>query len=98
MSPLLALSGQSNHARVCPLLDKSGVRREWGEVPVAVVAIKDGAMTAEDVIGICRGKIANYKLPKAVKFLADINFPRSTTGKVKRHELEALLGKDIPPP
>ena len=72
--------------------------RQWGEVPVAVVAIKDGAMTAEDVIRICRGKIANYKLPKAVKFLAEINFPRSTTGKVKRHELEALLGKDIPPP
>lgn len=35
--------------------------------------------------------IARYKLPKAVHFIGLDEFPRSTTGKVKRHEPEARL-------
>jgi fatty-acyl-CoA synthase len=63
----------------------------WGEVPVAFVVANDPALTPDDVVGLCRGKIANYKLPKAVRFVADADLPRSTTGKVKRHELEQVL-------
>jgi fatty-acyl-CoA synthase len=40
---------------------------------------------------MCRGKIASYKLPKAIRIVAECDLPRSTTGKVKRHELEAVL-------
>jgi fatty-acyl-CoA synthase len=61
----------------------------WGEVPVAFVVTADKTLSADDVVGLCRGKIANYKLPKAVRFVTDAELPRSTTGKIKRHELEA---------
>jgi acyl-CoA synthetase (AMP-forming)/AMP-acid ligase II len=42
--------------------------------------------------GISAGR-ARYKLPKAAHFIGLDEFPRSTTGKVKRQELEARLGK-----
>jgi fatty-acyl-CoA synthase len=35
--------------------------------------------------------VAGYKVPKEVRFLAEAEFPRSTSGKVQRHKLEALL-------
>ena len=63
----------------------------WGEVPVAFVASSDPALTAEDVVGMCRGKIANYKLPKEVHILDMDAFPRTTTGKIQRHILEERL-------
>jgi acyl-CoA synthetase (AMP-forming)/AMP-acid ligase II len=66
----------------------------WGEIPVAFVVRNDETLSEADVIGLCRGQIANYKLPKAVHFLADADLPRSTTGKVKRHELEARLEQE----
>jgi acyl-CoA synthetase (AMP-forming)/AMP-acid ligase II len=64
----------------------------WGEVPVAFVARADDSLSAEAVRAACEGKIARYKFPKSVVFIGLDEFPRSTTGKVKRHELEALLG------
>lgn len=63
----------------------------WGEVPVAFVVARDDRLTSEDVIALCRGKIANYKLPKDVKFIADEELPRGDSGKIKRYELEARL-------
>jgi len=63
----------------------------WGEVPVVFVARGDESLSAEAVRAACEGKIARYKLPKSVVFIGLDEFPRSTTGKVKRHELEARL-------
>ena len=77
------------------VLEAVVVRRRdarWGEVPVVFVASADPALNADDVKAACRGKIAGYKLPKDVVFIGLDEFPRSTTGKVKRHELEARLG------
>ncbi|MSP68540.1 MAG: long-chain fatty acid--CoA ligase [Alphaproteobacteria bacterium] len=76
------------------IADAVVVRRadpRWGEVPVAFVVRRDPALTADEVVALCRGQIAGYKLPKAVRFITDAELPRSTTGKVKRHDLEALL-------
>ena len=78
--------------------DAAVVRRpddRWGEVPVVFAARTDEALTAEDVIGACKGKLASYKLPKAVHFIDFDDFPRSTTGKIQRHELEARLTKGL---
>ncbi|MEK8051037.1 AMP-binding protein [Ideonella sp. DXS22W] len=66
---------------------------KWGEVPVAFVARLDESLTADDLKALCRGRIAGYKQPKDVIFIAFEAFPRSTTGKVKRHELELMLPK-----
>jgi acyl-CoA synthetase (AMP-forming)/AMP-acid ligase II len=64
----------------------------WGEVPVAFVVRRDQQLTADEVVAICRSQIAGYKVPKDVIFVADEELPRSTSGKIKRHELEDRLG------
>jgi acyl-CoA synthetase (AMP-forming)/AMP-acid ligase II len=63
----------------------------WGEVPVAFVVPKDDSLTGGDVIEMCRGKIANYKLPKEVRFITQGQLPRNSSGKIERREVEALL-------
>jgi acyl-CoA synthetase (AMP-forming)/AMP-acid ligase II len=67
---------------------------QWGEVPVAFVVARSDQLTAEDVVTLCRGQIAGYKVPKDVRFVADEDIPRSTSGKVKRHELEGRLAAE----
>lgn len=63
----------------------------WGEVPVVFAARRDNSLNAEDLIAACKGKLASYKLPKEVHFIELDDFPRSTSGKIQRHELEARL-------
>jgi acyl-CoA synthetase (AMP-forming)/AMP-acid ligase II len=63
----------------------------WGEVPVAVVARKDDTLTAADLLTRCRLQLAGYKQPKDVVFVTLADLPRSTTGKIQRHEVEAWL-------
>ena len=64
---------------------------EWGEVPVAVVARKDDSLTESELAARCRESLAGYKQPKEIRFVALDDLPRSTTGKIQRHEVEALL-------
>ncbi len=52
---------------------------------------RDNSLNAEDLIAACKGKLASYKLPKEVHFIELDDFPRSTSGKIQRHELEARL-------
>ena len=76
------------------IADAAVVRKpdaRWGEVPVVFAAHTDDALTEDDVIAMCRGKIANYKLPKEVHFVAMEDLPRSTSGKIQRHVLEVRL-------
>ncbi len=76
------------------VLEAAVVRRpdaRWGEVPVAFVARRDPALSAEDLAELCRERLARYKQPKAFEFLSFSEFPRSASGKVQRHELEKKL-------
>ena len=76
------------------IIDVAVVRKpheKWGEVPVVFAARNDDSLTSEDVIGMCRGRIASYKLPKEVHFIGMDDLPRSTSGKIQRHILEDLL-------
>ncbi len=63
----------------------------WGEVPVAFVARRDPSLTEADLVEACRASLAGYKRPKDIRFIAADAFPRSTTGKIQRHEIEAWL-------
>lgn len=63
----------------------------WGEVPVAFIARKDETLSEADVEQLCRQSLASYKRPKQVLFLDLDAFPRSTTGKIVRHEMEERL-------
>ena len=63
----------------------------WGEVPVVFIVQSGDTLTAEDVVALCRRDLSSYKQPKDVIFIDDADLPRSTTGKVQRHELERRL-------
>jgi acyl-CoA synthetase (AMP-forming)/AMP-acid ligase II len=63
----------------------------WGEVPVAVVARGDETLTSTELLDRCRAELAGYKRPKEIHFVAFEQLPRSTTGKIQRHEVEAWL-------
>ncbi|MCS7480602.1 FadD3 family acyl-CoA ligase [Umezawaea endophytica] len=57
-----------------------------GEVGVAHVVTAPGhALSAGDVIGFCRERLANYKVPRLVKFPPSL--PRNAGGKVVKHLL-----------
>jgi acyl-CoA synthetase (AMP-forming)/AMP-acid ligase II len=64
---------------------------KWGEVPVAFVSRRDTSITEPDLLGLCRRDLAGYKCPRQFQFIEFSEFPRSTSGKVQRHELEARL-------
>jgi fatty-acyl-CoA synthase len=66
----------------------------WGEVPVAVVARNDDRLSAEDLYAACRRQLAGFKQPKDIRFVAFADLPRSTTGKIQRHEVEAWFRTD----
>jgi len=62
---------------------------EWGEVPKVYAALEEGAsLTGEQLLERLRGRIASYKLPHYVEFVDVEAFPRSTTGKVLRGDVE----------
>ena len=59
---------------------------KWGETVKAVVVPKPGVTpNAESVIAWARERIAGYKAPRSVDFVAAI--PRNITGKILRREL-----------
>lgn len=64
---------------------------QWGEVPVAFVSCRDAMITDKDLHALCRRDLAGYKCPRQFRFIEFSEFPRSTSGKVQRHELEARL-------
>ena len=63
----------------------------WGEIPVAFVALVRPGLEIAEIVEYLRGKLASYKVPKEVRFVNESDFPRSTTGKIQRHEVEAWL-------
>lgn len=63
---------------------------KWGETPVAFVALNE-PMTPAQVLKLCETTLARYKRPSEVHFIAHDKIPRSTTGKIQRHEIEATL-------
>ena len=63
--------------------------QRWGEVPVAFVAMQPGAAAdGEPLLSRCREQLAGYKVPKEIRFVELAAFPRSSTGKIQRHEVE----------
>jgi fatty-acyl-CoA synthase len=59
---------------------------KWGEVPAALVVLKQGMTATEaDVIAFCRDNLAHYKCPKSVSFIDAL--PRTATGKIQKNLL-----------
>jgi acyl-CoA synthetase (AMP-forming)/AMP-acid ligase II len=58
----------------------------YGEEVAAFLVLKDGAQAAEEeLINFCRERLADYKCPKSVRFIAEI--PKGPTGKLLKREL-----------
>jgi acyl-CoA synthetase (AMP-forming)/AMP-acid ligase II len=59
----------------------------WGETPMAVVCVNDAAaVTAEELIQLCRDRLGSYKKPTRVEFSTD-PLPKSVVGKLLRKQL-----------
>jgi long-chain acyl-CoA synthetase len=59
----------------------------WGESVKAIVVPKPGSTPdAEDIIAFARSRIAHFKAPRSVDFMAT-PLPRSASGKILRREL-----------
>jgi len=65
---------------------------KWGEAVHAVIVLRDGAaLTEADVLAWCRDKMAGYKRPQSVSFMADADMPRTATGKIQHRLLRERL-------
>jgi long-chain acyl-CoA synthetase len=63
-----------------------GVPHErWGEAVHAVVAVR-ASVTPEELIAHCRGRIAGYKIPRAIDVRSD-PLPKSGAGKLLKNRL-----------
>ena len=64
-----------------------------GEFPVAFIELNPGmASTQEEIVSFCKGKIANYKIPRGVKFVTE--WPMSAT-KIQKFKLKEFLRVDV---
>jgi fatty-acyl-CoA synthase len=60
----------------------------WIEAITAVVVLKDGAsLSADAVRAHVKSRLADYKTPKRVDFVAEL--PRNQSGKLLKRELRA---------
>ena len=67
---------------------------KWGEAVKACVQLKPGAaVTAEELISLCKSKLGSMKAPKSVEFLDQL--PRSPVGKVLKRELRAPYWTEV---
>ncbi len=60
---------------------------KWGEVPKAYISATR-TVDVEELLQLCKKNLAGYKKPRLFQFVAVERFPRSTTGKILRHEVE----------
>jgi fatty-acyl-CoA synthase len=67
---------------------------KYGEQVMAAIKLKENtSATAEDIINFCRGSIANYKVPRYVKFVDE--FPMTASGKIQKFKLREMAIKEL---
>ena len=68
--------------------------RKYGEKVMAAVVLKKGMeMNEDEVRDYCRDKIANYKIPKYVKFVD--GYPMTASGKIQKFKLREMAIKEL---
>jgi len=61
---------------------------KWEERPIALVVLRGeykGKVTKEDIIALCKAKLAPYAVPKYVEFRDEL--PLSAVGKILKRQL-----------
>ncbi|MFD2371530.1 long-chain-fatty-acid--CoA ligase [Brevibacillus sp. GCM10020057] len=56
-----------------------------GEAVKAFVALKEVAVSQEEIVAFCSDKLAKYKIPRQVEFVKEL--PKNSTGKILRRSL-----------
>jgi fatty-acyl-CoA synthase len=68
--------------------------RKFGEQVMAAIVVKKGIeLTEDEVKEFCRGKIANYKIPKYVKFVE--SYPMTASGKIQKFKLREMAIREL---
>ena len=68
---------------------------KWGErVHAVIIPHEPGAADESEILAWCRGRIAGYKRPRSVSFIAEEDMPRTATGKIQHRALRVRLSAD----
>jgi fatty-acyl-CoA synthase len=68
--------------------------RKYGEQVMASIILKKGMeMTEDEVREFCNGKIANYKIPKYVRFVD--SYPMTASGKIQKFKMRDMAIKEL---
>lgn len=68
--------------------------KKYGEQVMAAIIVKKGMeMTEEEVKAFCKDRIANYKIPKYVKFVD--GYPMTASGKIQKFKLREMAIKEL---
>ena len=62
----------------------------WTEIVCASI-VPEETLTEEEVLGILKDQVADYKLPQKIVFLKKL--PRTSTGKVNKLELQKIIAE-----
>ncbi len=66
---------------------------KWGEAVHAVVVLKPGMnATEQELIHFCKERIARYKSPKSIEFMAEL--PKTGSGKIEKKKLRGKYWPD----
>jgi fatty-acyl-CoA synthase len=68
---------------------------QWGEVGMAIVAVKPGHSISEpEIYAHCEANLARFKRPRVIKFVDAL--PRNATGKIHKPTLRKNFGSPAP--
>jgi fatty-acyl-CoA synthase len=68
---------------------------QWGEVGMAIVAVKSGqALSEMEIHAHCAANLARFKCPRLIKFVDAL--PRNATGKIHKPTLRSRFGAPAP--
>jgi acyl-CoA synthetase (AMP-forming)/AMP-acid ligase II len=68
---------------------------KWGEIPVAIVVLKDGAkLTEDELLRFLGQRLAKFKLPRSIEF-ASAPLPKTGTGKIVKRSLRETFWKGM---
>lgn len=59
-----------------------GVPTPFDDEKIKAVVVPEGAVSPEDLVAFCRGKIADFKIPSLFEFREEL--PKSPTGKIRK--------------